>query len=161
MKASFLNFKYLTESGCAIAVATILAVSTVAISANGVILSREFNRDGNVLIADQFNNRVIEITPAGEIVWSFGLGPEDFSARSPIGVNDAQRVGPFTLLAGTGTPAGVILQAPGGAVDNRVLLVDPAGQIVWQYGQFGQTGTSWDICSVPPFNAPGCRITTS
>jgi hypothetical protein len=149
MQVRFLNLKNLTKYSGTIALTTILAVSTVAVSANGVILPREFNRSGNILIADQFNNRVIEITPAGEIVWSFGLGPDDFSARSPIGVNDAQRVGPFTLLAGTGTPAGVILQAPNGAVDNRVLLVDPAGQIVWQYGQFGQTGTGWDLLSTP------------
>src|SRR5438105_2983751 len=37
---------------------------------------------GNVLIADQFNNRVIETDPEGHIVWSFGLGPNDFSPRS-------------------------------------------------------------------------------
>jgi hypothetical protein len=34
-----------------------------------------FNRKGNVLISDQFNNRVMEISPTGKIVWSFGLGP--------------------------------------------------------------------------------------
>ena len=39
--------------------------------------SREFNKPGNILIADQFNNRVIEVTPAGNIVWSFGRGPND------------------------------------------------------------------------------------
>ena len=63
----------------------------------------KFNRRGNVLIADQFNNRVIEVTPAGDIVWSFGLGPNDFSANSIIGCNDSQRVGRFTLMAGTGS----------------------------------------------------------
>ena len=63
------------------------------------------NTPGNVLIADQFNNRVIESDPSGNIVWSFGLGPNDFSARSIIGCNDAQRVGgQLTLMAGTGTP---------------------------------------------------------
>ena len=149
MNTKFMNLKCLTGNGRAFALMTLLAISTVAVSANGIIRPWDFNRPGNVLIADQFNNRVIEVTPAGEIVWSFGLGPDDFSARSPIGVNDAQRVGPFTLLAGTGTPAGVIPQAPDGAVDNRVLLVDPAGQIVWQYGQFGQTGSGWDLLNTP------------
>ena len=33
-----------------------------------------FNRPGNILIADQFNNRVIEVDPAGHIVWQFGEG---------------------------------------------------------------------------------------
>ncbi|HEV2394636.1 MAG TPA: hypothetical protein VG146_19970 [Verrucomicrobiae bacterium] len=111
-----------------------------------------FNRPGNILIADQFNNRVIETDPAGNILWSFGLGPNDFSPRSIIGCNDSQRVGPFTLMAGTGTPPGVIPQAPDGAVDNRVVLVDPRGRIVWQYGQFGQTGSGPNLLSTPVQN---------
>ena len=112
-------------------------------------IPKNFNRKGNVLISDQFNNRVIEISPDGKIVWSFGLGPNDFTEKSVIGVNDAQRVGPLTLMAGTGTPAGVIPQSPGGAPDNRVLLVDERGTIVWQYGQFGQTGSGPDLLSAP------------
>jgi hypothetical protein len=112
-------------------------------------LSLGFNRPGNLLIADQFNNRVIETGPAGNIVWSFGLGPNDFSAKSIIGVNDVQRVGQLTLMAGTGTPAGVIPQAPDGAPDNRVLLVDPFGKIVWQYGQFGQSGSGPNLLDTP------------
>lgn len=112
-------------------------------------LSTMFNKAGNILIADQFNNRVIEADPAGNIVWQFGLGPNDFSARSIIGCNDAQRVGPYTLMAGTGTPAGVIPQAPNGAADNRVVLVDPFGNIVWQYGMFGQTGSGHNQLSTP------------
>ncbi len=112
-------------------------------------LRRDFNRPGNITIADQFNNRVIEVTPAGDIVWSFGLGPNDFSPKSIIGCNDAQRVGPFTLMAGTGTPPGVVPQAPDGAVDNRVILVNPSGRIVWQYGQFGQTGSGFNLLSTP------------
>lgn len=112
-------------------------------------LSPFFNQPGNITIADQFNNRVIEIRPNGNIVWSFGLGPNDFSPQSIIGCNDAQRVGPYTLMAGTGTPPGVIPQAPNGAVDNRVILVDPFGHIVWQYGQFGQTGDGPNLLSTP------------
>src|SRR5713101_3286483 len=34
------------------------------------------------LIADQFNNRVIEVDHRGNIVWHFGLGPADFSPAS-------------------------------------------------------------------------------
>jgi hypothetical protein len=118
-------------------------------SAVGMKLSRHFNQNGNILIADQFNNRVIETDTAGNIIWSFGLGPNDFSARSIIGVNDAQRVGPFTLMAGTGTPADVIPQAPDGVPDNRVVLVDPFGKIVWQYGQFGQAGSGPNLLDTP------------
>ena len=108
-----------------------------------------FNRAGNLLISDQFNNRVIEVNPAGDIVWSFGRGPNDFSAQSVIGVTDAERVDTLTLMAGTGTPPGVIPQAPNGVVDNRVMLVNKAGKIVWQYGVFGQTGTGPNLLNTP------------
>jgi hypothetical protein len=105
----------------------------------------EFNEKGNYLIADQFNNRVIEVEPNGEIVWHFGRGPADFTEASIIGTNDAQRVGDFTLMAGTGIPAGQ-LEAPNcisttGCLDNRVILVNRFGHIVWQYGQFGVSGS--------------------
>jgi hypothetical protein len=121
----------------------------VSASAGGSMLNHQFNRSGNILIADQFNNRVIEATPAGDIVWHFGLGPNDFSAKSIIGCNDAQRVGTFTLMAGTGTPPGAVPQATNGAVDNRVILVDPFGRILWQYGQFGQTGSGSNLLNTP------------
>jgi hypothetical protein len=52
-------------------------------------------------------------------------------------------------MAGTGTPAGVITQSPGGAADNRVLLVDPFGNIVWQYGQFGVSGNGPNQLNTP------------
>jgi len=132
----------------AITAISVLALAGTALAA-GMKLSRHFNLSGNILIADQFNNRVIEAEPGGDIIWSFGLGPNDFSAQSIIGVNDAQRVGPFTLMAGTGTPAGVIPQAPGGVLDNRVILVDPFGKIVWQYGQFGQNGSGSNLLNTP------------
>jgi hypothetical protein len=116
----------------------------------------EFNSRRNTLIADQFNNRVIEVDRTGKIVWHFGLGPADFSPASIIGVNDAQRVGNFTLMAGTGTPGGQP-EAPsctnaGGCPDNRVILVDRRGHIVWQYGQFGVAGTGSNQLNTPVQN---------
>jgi hypothetical protein len=134
-----------------LAAAGVLTLASHAPAA-GFNFNRDFNRPGNILISDQFNNRVIEVTPAGQIVWSYGGNPTNFSADSIIGVNDAQRVGPYTLMAGTGTPAGVIPQAPDGVADNRVLLVDPAGRIVWQYGQFGVTGADADELNTPVQN---------
>jgi len=132
------------------ATSAVVNISVIAYAASpGTPPGREFNRQGNILIADQFNNRVIEATRNGEIVWSFGLGPDDFSANSIIGVNDAQRVGPLTLMAGTGTPSGVISQATNGAMDNRVLLVDSFGRPIWQYGQFSQSGSGPNLLSVP------------
>jgi len=110
-----------------------------------------FNRPGNILIADQFNNRVIEIGPGGHIIWQFGKGPNDFSPASIIGVNDAQRVGPLTLMAGTGTPPNTVpdCTSADGCPDNRVILVNPAGHIVWQYGQFAVTGSGPDQLNTP------------
>jgi hypothetical protein len=127
-----------------------IAGSTVAAAES------EFNEPGNYLIADQFNNRVIEVDSDGTIVWQFGLGPTDFSAASIIGVNDAQRVGTLTLMAGTGTPGGQP-EAPGcsnpsGCPDNRVLLVDRHGRIVWQYGQFGVAGSDPGLLNTPVQN---------
>jgi hypothetical protein len=112
-------------------------------------LAATFNTPGHILIADQFNNRVIETDQAGNIVWQFGRGPHDFSIRSIIGCNDAQRVGTFTLMAGTGTPPNVIPEAPDGAVDNRVILVDENGHQLWQYGQFGKSGSGPDLLNTP------------
>jgi hypothetical protein len=110
---------------------------------------RGFNRRGNILIADQFNNRVIEATPDGKIVWHFGLGPTDFSPQSVIGCNDAERVGRLTLMAGSGLPPVIDPQATNGAVDNRVLLVNAHRRIVWQYGQFQQTGSGFNQLNTP------------
>jgi hypothetical protein len=129
----------------------LLRVTTLALLScvNSVLAGSFFNAHGNLLIADQFNNRVIEADPSGNIIWQFGLGPNDFTPHSIIGCNDAQRVGFFTLMAGTGTPAGVIPQAPAGVADNRVVLVDPFKHIVWQYGVFGQTGSGFNRLNTP------------
>ncbi len=108
-----------------------------------------FNVRGDILIADQFNNRVIETDRAGNIVWQFGRGPHDFSPMSIIGCNDAQRVGTFTLMAGTGTPPNLIPEAPNGAADNRVMLVDENGRVLWTYGQFGKSGSGPNLLNTP------------
>ncbi|HYL21988.1 MAG TPA: PQQ-binding-like beta-propeller repeat protein [Gemmatimonadales bacterium] len=105
--------------------------------------------EGNILIADQFNNRVIEVNPTGTIVWHFGLGPGDVSAASIIGTNDAERVGALTLMAGTGAPPGTEPLCPTGCADNRVMLVDHEGRIVWQYGTFGVTGADANQLNTP------------
>src|SRR5579863_1926585 len=62
-----------------------------------------FNQPGNILIADQFNNRVIEVDPqTHKVVWTFGDGSSTPGPTSVVGTNDAQRVGSFTLISGTG-----------------------------------------------------------
>ncbi len=108
-----------------------------------------FNQPGNILISDQFNNRVIETNPQGNILWQYGLGPNDLTASSPLGVNDAERVGDDTLVAGTGVPPGLEPGCPNGCPDNRVFFVDQDGQILWQYGQFGVTGAGKNQLNTP------------
>jgi hypothetical protein len=143
-----------------ISIISVLSVSLslffLATTAAGQLPSSSFNRPGNTLIADQFNNRVIEVNSDGHVVWHFGLGPADFSPASVIGVNDAQRVGVFTLMAGTGTPAGQPeapnCTNPNGCPDNRVILAGPAGHIVWQYGQFGPGGSGPNQLNTPVQN---------
>jgi len=130
--------------------ATLGVVGLVLIGANASLAdTTQFNQRGNLLIADQFNNRVIEIDPSGHIVWQYGVGPNDVSATSVVGTNDAQRVGTSTLIAATGAPGGSEPQCPAGCADNRVLLVDRLGHILWQYGQFGVTGAGPNQLNTP------------
>jgi hypothetical protein len=110
---------------------------------------------GHLLITDQFNNRAVEVDANKQIVWSFGSGDPSLCNPGPgaiIGLNDAERLsGGLTLLAGTGIPPGVSSFMPGGCVDNRVIVVDHAGNIVWQYGQAGVTGSGPNELNVPVF----------
>jgi hypothetical protein len=138
----------------AAAVPVVAAVSAVGVLHAGADTRTEggFNQPGNVLIADQFNNRVVELDAENDVVWHFGLGPSDISPRSIVGVNDAERVGDLTLLAGTGVPAAsppFEPQCANGCADNRVVLVDRSGRIVWQYGQFGVTGAGPNQLNTP------------
>jgi hypothetical protein len=139
----------LQAAGLALA-ASAMVVTNVPASA----ATSDFNDPGNILIADQFNNRVIEIDRHHHIVWQFGIGPTDFSRRSIIGTNDVERVGDLTLIAGTGTPPGVVSTCTSstGCPDNRVILVNRAGKIVWQYGQFGVTGSGPNQLNTPVQN---------
>jgi outer membrane protein assembly factor BamB len=137
-------------------IAAVVLVGSAILSLGNVSkgqTSSKFNQPGNILITDQFNNRVIEIDPDGNIVWQFGNGPGDTSANAIVGTNDAERVGNFTLMSGTGIPAGATSNCKrSGCIDNRVILVDPAGNIVWQYGQFGVTGFGPNQLNTPVQN---------
>ena len=114
-----------------------------------------FNQPGNILIADQFNNRVIEIDPnTHNILWQFGNGSSVPGSHTIVGTNDAQRVGPLTLISGTGIPPSnpALPGCPdniNGCPDNRVILVNPQGHIVWQYGQAGVAGSGPNQLNVP------------
>lgn len=113
-----------------------------------------FNKAGNVLISDQFNNRVIEVDRnTKEIAFSFGSGDPSQCNPGPttvIGANWAERISHgWTLIAGTGTPANVSDALPDGCVDNRVFVVNANGVIIWQYGQAGVAGNGSNELNVP------------
>jgi len=136
--------RHLCRTGTLVALALIVAASAHAQS--------KFNQPGNILITDQFNNRVIEIDPAGNIVWQYGHGPGDIASSAIVGTNDAERVGNLTLISGTGIPPGATKNCKNGCADNRVLLVDQNGSIVWQYGTFRVTGFGPNQLNTPVQN---------
>ncbi len=137
---------------CAGAGGVLLLCTLIGTSA---AVAGDFNDRGNIVIADQFNNRVIEIDPAThQIIWQFGDGSDQPGPHSVVGVNDAERFGRFTLISGTGTPPSNPA-LPGcsdpvnGCPDNRVFIVDQGGGIVWQYGQAGVAGAGANQLNTP------------
>ena len=125
-------------------------------SASGGVCVAAPAASGNVLIADQFNNRVIELTRAGDIVWSFGDGRSVPGKNSVVSPNDAERLpNGRTLIAGAGAPPGTEPSCPAkksaGCPDNRVIIVDDASHtIVWQYGaDEGRSGSGPDELNTP------------
>jgi hypothetical protein len=110
---------------------------------------------GDILIADQFNNRVVEVDlKTHQAVWLFGDGSDKPGPHSVVGVNDAERVGHSTLISGTGTPPSSP-PLPGcsdpvnGCPDNRVFFVDRHGNIFWQYGRAGVSGSGPNELNTP------------
>ncbi len=149
---------YSLESGSkttsSIAAISSSVASSIGNMSTSALSGGPFNTPGNLLITDEFNNRVIELDPlTNQIVWSFGSGNGSLCNPGPgsvIGPNDAERLpGGLTLIAGTGNPAGFPPVAA--CVDNRVIIVNQAGSIVWQYGQAGVTGSGPNQLSVPVF----------
>jgi hypothetical protein len=141
--------------------ARLVAIGAAILFGLGVLIpgvaAQEFNQNGHIVIADQFNNRVIEIDPAThKVVWQFGNGSSVPGPHSIVGTNDAERYGMLTLISGTGIPGGVTPPLPGcsdpvnGCPDNRVILVNEDKEIIWQYGQNGGvSGSGFDQLNTP------------
>jgi len=139
----------LSQLGSWACTAAVIAAGALSAQAQG----NHFNTPGNILISDQYNNRVIEVNPDNHrVVWQFGNESSVAGPHSVVGVNDAQRVGFLTLIAGTGVPPGAEPTCPNGCNDNRVMLVDPFGNIIWQYGQAGVTGAGPNQLNTPVQN---------
>jgi outer membrane protein assembly factor BamB len=129
---------------------TATLVAVVLAYAGAAMAGDFYNKRGNILIADQFNNRVLEVDPrTHEIIWSFGDGSSTAGPISVVAPNDFQRVGKFSLVAGTGAPPGGEPTCPDGCADNRVMFINESGEIVWQYGQAGIAGSGFDQLNTP------------
>jgi len=134
--------------------AAVLVLAACLLTANLARAQGAFNAPGNILIADQYNNRVIEVDPnTHNIVWSFGNGSSTPGPNSLVAPNDAQRVGDLTVIAGSGAPAGTPTafepNCQNGCPDNRVIVVDQGGKIVWQYGEDGVAGSGFNQLNTP------------
>jgi hypothetical protein len=141
-----MNVSRLKAWACA---AWFVAASALSLYAQG----NNYNTPGNVLVSDQYNNRLLEVNPDNHnVVWRFGNGSSVAGPHSVVGVNDAQRVGDVTLVAGTGVPAGAEPTCPNGCPDNRVMLIGRNGVILWQYGQAGVTGSGPNQLNTPVQN---------
>lgn len=88
--------------------------------------------NGNTLIADQGNTRVFELTPAGEIVWSYE------------GVD--RLTGPYHASK---LESGNVLITDWAA--HQVIEVSPAGEVVWHFGVRKTTGDDATHLSYPEF----------
>jgi outer membrane protein assembly factor BamB len=141
-----------------LAILSLLVLVSLVVPASALANANHggFNHHGDLLITDQFNNRVIEVDPStSQIVWSFGSGNASLCNPGPgaiIGPNDAERLSDgLTLLSGTGIPPGASPAMPNGCVDNRVIIVDQSGRILWKYGQAGVMGSGFNQLNVPAF----------
>ena len=132
----------------------IILFCNLSIAASNEPNSPGFHKKGNVLITDQYNNRVIEVNPTTNLVeWSFGSNDPILcnpGNETVIGPNWAERISNgLTIIAGTGIPAGAIPEMPNGCADNRIIIVDNSGDIIWQYGQAGVAGSGLNELNVP------------
>jgi hypothetical protein len=91
--------------------------------------------NGNILVAGFTNpGRIVETTPAGRVVWSFG---------SPSGRNQLNKPSLAVRL-----PNGLI--ASNDDWNHRVILIDPkTKRIVWQYGHTGVPGSGPGFLNKP------------
>ena len=127
------------------------AFPQVARAANPPAAGAGYHVRGDILIADLFNNRIIEVDPGTHnIIRTFGNGSSTAGPKSVVAPNDVQAVGPLNLISGTGASPGGEPSCPNGCPDNQVMLVDIFGDILlWQYGQAGVTGSGPNQLNTP------------
>jgi hypothetical protein len=112
-----------------------------------------YNKRGNILIADQFNNRVPEVDPlTNEIVWSFGDGSSTARTTSVVAPKYVTNTRPGSVA--NPQPTRAVRLMDGNALisdqfNDQVIKVDGSGNIVFSQGQIGVAGTGFNELNAP------------
>ena len=70
--------------------AAALVVAALTVLGSAASAQEGLNQPGDILIADQYNNRVIEVVPSThQVVWRFGTGSTVPGPHSVVGTNDS------------------------------------------------------------------------
>ncbi len=111
-------------------------------------MAQEFNQNGHIVIADQFNNRVIEIDPAThKVVWQFGDGSSIWQYGQDGGVSGTGFDQLNTPVAATVLPNGHFLITD--QANERIIEVNREKEIVFQYGVTGLSGSGFNELNNP------------
>ncbi len=86
--------------------------------------------NGNTLITDAGNNRIIEVTPSKQIVFQYFTNTSANSNASPNPTNAVRLSDGDTMIADQ--------------FNSRVILINPQKQIMFQYGMTNVTGNGFD-----------------
>ena len=83
--------------------------------------------DGNTLITDSGNNRIVEVNKAKKVVWSYVTNTRTGSVANPLPTRAVRLQNGHTLISDQ--------------FNHQVISVDSKGNIVWSYGQIGIAGS--------------------
>jgi hypothetical protein len=100
------------------------ALAMILLASGSAALAGPHDR-GHILIADQFNNRVIEMTRQHKIVWSYGNPSDTTILNAPAFASRLEDGN--TLISDS--------------LINRILEVDPSGTVVFSYDASARAGS--------------------
>ena len=91
--------------------------------------------NGNTLITDANNNRILEVTPGGQVAWQYVTNTRPGSVPSPQPTRAVRLKNGRTLISDQ--------------FNDQVIEVNPKGKIVFSQGQIGVAGTGFDELNAP------------